>query len=135
MSDLFDTPAPCQMHRDMDAIRRADAMVERGERHYPSACPDCGGTMGGMVAIERAFVDPAAGPWYRLPADDHDLYRTCWQCNSRGRVPAGYEAMDAAWIRAWLARRCECLDCRRERMDNAAPADGNGRRGAERMYR
>jgi hypothetical protein len=135
VSNLFDTHAPCQIHRDWEALRRADAMVEAQERGYPSACPDCGGTIGGMVAFERSFVNPIAGPWYRLADDEHNLYRTCWQCNSRRHVPAGYEAVDAAWVQAWLARRCECADCRRERMESAAPADGDGRRGRERMYR
>ncbi len=135
MTDLFDTYVSCQMDKDMDSIRRADAMIEAQERGYPSACPDCGGTTGGMVAFERGFVDPDAGPWYRLAADDHNLYRTCWQCNSRRHIPARYEPVDAAWVRAWLARRCDCADCRRERMENAAPAGGDGRRGRERMYR
>jgi len=130
--------APTQLDRDADREHDEWSAEIREERdaamaRYP--CPDCGGTTGGMVAIGRGFVNPDAGPWYRLADDDHDLYRACWQCNSRRHIPAGYEVVDAAWVRAWLARRCECPDCQRERMENAAPADGDGRRGRERMYR
>jgi hypothetical protein len=50
-------------------------------------------------------------------------------------VCEGYVAVDAEWIRAWLARPCRCNDCRRGRMDMHAPADSDTRRGVERMYR
>ena len=32
-----------------------------------------------------------------------------------GQVPEGYELVDDAYIEAWLQRRCQCPDCRREK--------------------
>jgi hypothetical protein len=119
---------------DYVAGRREERDAAMGDR-----CPDCDG-MDGMASIMRETLTDeeiiAAYQWYTYPGGcDHYLYITCWQCNPRGRIPAGYEPVDAAWVRAWLARTCGCQDCRQERHDNAAPADSDGRRGAERMYR
>ena len=98
-------------------------------------CPECGG-VDGMVAVDRAGVRGCPGlSYYRPPAPQHDLYTPCPECNRRGRIPAHYYSVDEKWLLAWLSARCECADCRRERMDNAAPADGDGKRGAERMFR
>lgn len=109
-----------------------DAAMERYD------CPECG-SIDGMVSVWREEIraaDIERGGWYRcLNGGDHYLYRVCRCCNRRGAVPEGYVAVDAEWIRAWLARPCQCNDCRRERMDMHAPADSDGRRGIERMFR
>ena len=132
-----------RMHRD--GIDRAHDDFNASIRERRAAamdaycCPECG-SPSGMAGIAREYVTPGDGPWYRvLSHESHDLYTPCWACNRRRRIPAGYEPVDAEWVRDWLARECRCADCERERRcsqrDNHAPADGNGRRGVERMYR
>ena len=126
-----------------------DALVERDDwtlalREERDAamgrydCPECG-SIDGMVSVWREEIrdaDIARGGWYYYPGGcDHYIYRACPCCNRRGAVREGYEPVDAEWIRAWLARPCQCNDCRRKRMDMHAPADSDTRRGVERMYR
>jgi len=124
-----------QHDRDDWALARREARDAAMERYD---CPECG-SLDGMVCVWREEISDAdveRGGWYRYPGGcDHYLYATCPTCNRVGRIPAGYVPVGAAWIRAWLARPCQCNDCRRGRMDMHAPADSDTRRGVERMYR
>ena len=131
-------PTLTQHARDALHERVAWTLSQREARDAAMArldCPECG-SMNGMAAIDREWVDADVGPYYRRPeGNDHEVCVPCPRCNPRRRIPAGYYPVGAAWVRAWLAAPCHCPDCERERMDNHAPADGNGKRGAERMYR
>ena len=98
-------------------------------------CPECG-SRDGMVAVDRAGVRGCPTlVYYRLLSVQHDLFTPCPECNRIRQIPPYFQPVYRPWLRAWLDARCECADCRRERMDNAAPADGDGKRGAERMFR
>ena len=137
----MNTPALTQYDRDLLHAYDDWVLAQRDEREAAMArydCPECG-SIDGMVSVWREEIcddDIEREGWYCYPGGcDHYLYRTCWACNRQGIVPEGYKPVDAAWIRAWLARPCQCNDCRRERMDMHAPADSDGRRGIERMFR
>lgn len=137
----MNTLALTQYDRDLLHAYDDRVLARREARDAAMArydCPECG-SIDGMVSVWREEIrdaDIERGGWYRYPNGcDHYLYRTCPCCNRRGAVREGYVAVDAAWIRAWLARPCQCADCRRARMDMHAPADSDARRGVERMYR
>jgi hypothetical protein len=110
--------------RDLDdyvAGRREERDAAIGDR-----CPECGSVDGMANILRETFTDEeiiAAYQWYTYPGGcDHYLYVTCWQCNPRKRIPAGYEPVDAAWVRAWLARPCGCNDCERRRANDRVAA-------------
>lgn len=110
-----------QFARDLLTERDDAVLAFREERDAAMAaflCPECG-SIDGMAAIMRESIDPDSSDYtrlYRYVAHGdacHDLYAPCWQCNP-GKNPArGYEVVTLAWVRAWLARPCQCNDCRR----------------------
>ena len=117
----MNTPALTQYDRDLLHAYDDWVLAQRDEREAAMArydCPECG-SIDGMVSVWREEIcddDIEREGWYCYPGGcDHYLYRTCWACNRQGIVPEGYKPVDAAWIRAWLARPCQCNDCRRER--------------------
>lgn len=101
-------------------------------------CPECG-SIDGMIAVDRAGARACPGrDYYRRLDIQHDVFTPCPECNRARGIPPGYHLVLASYRYVWDSTPCKCPDCRHERierMDNHAPADGDGRRAAERMYR
>jgi len=95
------------------------------EDHARAALPCCwcGSPKGMEVWSRENIMAVLANPqrytmpeqFWRWPGEDHDLFIPCPQCNPSGQVPEGYEPVDGIYVEAWLRRRCQCPDCRRER--------------------
>jgi len=119
----METIAPTQLERDSQHERRdyyANLRDQQSPDGDPRCCPQGCGSLDGMMAIPRESFDDAritATAYYRLLYSEspHDLFIPCPICNRWEHIPAGYEWVTPAWIRAWLARPCQCNDCRRER--------------------
>jgi len=101
------------VYRDLDA----DAATRNHAARTKLPCSECGGDFGMRGGWTREAVHNL-GPLRQLYScewDDHELYTICVQCNTTGTIPPGFEALSQKQVASWLARECQCPDCRRER--------------------
>lgn len=103
------------LHRDYDADEAAAMRAARAEL----PCSECGSNFGMRGGWDREAVTKPRMAWARLlyacSWDDHELYESCLLCNPMHCVPAGFTLLTSEQVATWLAHRCECEDCKRER--------------------
>jgi len=104
------------VYRDLDRATAATARAARAEL----PCSECGGGFLMCGGWDREAVSAWIGSdviqFYRCQWDDHELYRPCRQCNPNLIIPhLDFAPLTPEQVAAWLARECQCTDCKRER--------------------
>ena len=103
------------VYRDLNADTAARNRAARAEL----PCSECGSEDGMQSGWTREAITNIRPMWvcqlYSCTWDDHELYTPCLQCNPWRSIPGGFTPLTPEQVAAWLARECQCPDCRRER--------------------